>query len=62
MTYSLNGSSIEHADAGMMFTDNSSTFAIITSTTTQLLFDFTSWAEGVEISHRPVEATKGANL
>jgi|TergutCu122P1_1016479.scaffolds.fasta_scaffold1431937_2 hypothetical protein len=39
MTYSLNGSSIEHADAGMMFTDNRSTLAIITSTATQLLFD-----------------------
>jgi len=40
MTYSLNGSSIELADAGMMFTDNRSNVAIITSTTTQLVFDF----------------------
>jgi hypothetical protein len=40
MTYSLNGSRIEHADAGTMFNDNRSTFAIITSTATQFLFDF----------------------
>jgi hypothetical protein len=40
MTYSLNGSSMEHTDAGMVFTDKRSTFAIITSAATQILFDY----------------------